>query len=350
MTPHHTAGNHMTSPHGPPSFPSPRSRMHTALTTPPQPQLRTTTHQRLRSMTPTETRSPRRTAPARNQAIPPAATSTWTDTYRAETTRQFADTGWGWFTHRSDYPAWQATCEQARASARACGDARAEVLKRHQARLLPYRPRRPPDRRRNHRRRDQDRLGQRRPRWGSQRPRARRDLRHGSRELHRCHRTLQPRPGLLAPHHPHQRGAAILERNLGRAYAALGDTRQADQHLQTALGIFTSLDEAYHQARTLYVIAEIRLQAGQPAEAAALLQQARPLMERVDHPLSLSELLTQLADAHARVGDTHPARHCLDEAIALQKTLHLPDSHPARVRVRTIAAQLAQAPGEQELS
>jgi len=40
---------------------------------------------------------------------------------------QFADTLHGWNAYRHDYQAWQAVCEQAVASARACGDARADV-------------------------------------------------------------------------------------------------------------------------------------------------------------------------------------------------------------------------------
>jgi tetratricopeptide (TPR) repeat protein len=141
----------------------------------------------------------------------------------------------------------------------------------------------------------------------------------------------------------HPRAEAIVHRQLGRTLSNLGRVDEADEHLTTALAIFTELGENYHQARTLYVIALSLLASGQPqqaVEAASRLERARPLMEAEDHPLSLSELLTALAVAYARTGDKEQARACLDRAAELQQQLNLPDSHPARVQTSFTASQI----------
>jgi hypothetical protein len=69
-------------------------------------------------------------------------------------------------------------------------------------------------------------------------------------------------------------------------------------------------------------------------------------MKAEDHPLSLSEILTLLAEAHARAGDISGARTALAEATALQDQLGLPAAHPARERASTLGATLAAAAGE----
>jgi Flp pilus assembly protein TadD len=141
----------------------------------------------------------------------------------------------------------------------------------------------------------------------------------------------------------HRRAEAIVHRQLGRALSNLGRAGEADEHLHTALAIFTELGENYHQARTLYIIAMTRLAGGQPEqaiEAISRLERARPLMEAEDHPLSLSELLTALAVAYERTGDEEQARACVDHAAELQQQLNLPDSHPARAQTIVTASQL----------
>jgi hypothetical protein len=109
----------------------------------------------------------------------------------------------------------------------------------------------------------------------------------------------------------------------------------------TARAMFADLGETYHEARTLYALAGVRLDTGQAPESAALLREARPLMEQAGHVLSLSELLTRLAQASIATGDTSQARTCLNQAAELQASLGLPDSHPARTWTSRIASQLA---------
>ena len=260
---------------------------------------------------------------------------------------QFADTMWGWAGHRHDYPAWQAVCQTAAASARACGDPRAEVFALvrlascHLARGQVQNASAIAEQAIRTAQASGDRAGE-----GSAREHAaicamengdyHTAIAHSTRGLH-CWRAITA----------HERAEALLERILGRARAGLGDYQQAAAHLDTALAIFTRLDEQYHTARTLYVIAATRLAAGSGSQDAAdairLLGQARPLMEAEDHPLSLSEILITLGEAHARTGNTSEARAALAEAAALQDQLGLPATHPARTRASALASKLANA-------
>jgi tetratricopeptide (TPR) repeat protein len=232
---------------------------------------------------------------------------------------------WGWAGHRHDYPAWQAVCQTAAASARACGDPRAEVFALvrlascHLARGQAQTASAIAEQAIRTAQASGDRAGE-----GSAREHAaicamengdyHAAIAHSTRGLH-CWRAITA----------HERAEALLERMLGRARAGLGDYQQAAAHLETALAIFT------------------RLAAGNADDAIRLLGQARPLMEAEDHPLSLSEILIVLGEAHARTGNTSEARAALAEAAALQDQVGLPAAHPARTRASALGSKLANA-------
>ena len=132
----------------------------------------------------------------------------------------------------------------------------------------------------------------------------------------------------------------IFRQPLGRALSNLGRAGEADEHLHTALAIFTELGENYHQARTMYVIALTWLASGQPeqaAEAISRFERALTLMEAEDHPLSLSGVLTALAVAYARTENKERARSCVDRTAELQQQLNLPE--PSRPRPDQIHRQ-----------
>jgi len=262
---------------------------------------------------------------------------------------QFADTMWGWAGHRHDYPVWEAICRTAAESAIACGDPRAEVFSlvrlaschlgqgqvEHALGLYEQAIRTAWA--------SGDRAGEGSAREGA----AICALETGDYQyaLFHSNRGLQCWRSITA----HERAEALMERMLGRAHAGLGDYQEAAARLDTALAIFTRLEERYHTARTLYVIAETLLAAGpgneNTAEAITLLGQARPLMEAEDHPLSLSEILIVLGQAHARAGDTSSARAALAEAATLQDQIGLPAAHPARERASALASTLT-TPGD----
>jgi hypothetical protein len=209
-------------------------------------------------------------------APPSAATHTHVDTPRAETTLQFADTLRGWSTHRHDYTAWQAICEQAIASARACADARAEVfcaiqlVSCHIARgdLAAATPVAGEAVQTAWANGDRAGEGSAREHAGICAMASGRDedaIAHFTRGLD-CWRRITS----------HRRAEAIIHRQLGRALYSLGRAGEADEHLNMALAIFTELGESYHQARTLYVIAIYKLGGGTPEaapEAISLLEQ-----------------------------------------------------------------------------
>ena len=257
---------------------------------------------------------------------------------------QFPDVLWGVFSRHQNFPAWRVVCERAVRAARICGDARAaawagvRLANCHLSAGDSSAAAAIADEAIRTARRAGDRAGE----ASAQEQRGNAALAAGAwDEAIRCYcRGLDCWERITE----HQRAQAIMHRQLGRAYSGAGDALRAEEHLGTGRRMFRDLGETYHEARTVYVLAGIRLDTGQTAEAAALLQEARPLMEQAGHKLSLSELLTRLARAHDAAGDAAQARACLDRATELQENLGLAGDHPARAETERTARHVGQRP------
>ncbi|MCB5908037.1 tetratricopeptide repeat protein [Streptomyces pinistramenti] len=94
------------------------------------------------------------------------------------------------------------------------------------------------------------------------------------------------------------RARALLERHRGRALRGLGDRDAAAARLERALRYFRDTGEDYNTARALTDLAETRLEAGHPAEALPLFEEAAGLLagEHADfHLIRLRELREGLA-------------------------------------------------------
>jgi tetratricopeptide (TPR) repeat protein len=74
------------------------------------------------------------------------------------------------------------------------------------------------------------------------------------------------------------RARALLERHRGRALRGLHRHEEATARLETALCFFRATGEAYNTARTLTDLAEVRLDAGEHATAAPLVEEALTLL------------------------------------------------------------------------
>ncbi|MFI5755090.1 tetratricopeptide repeat protein [Streptomyces sp. NPDC051569] len=76
------------------------------------------------------------------------------------------------------------------------------------------------------------------------------------------------------------RARALLERHRGRALRGLGRFAEAQERLETALSFFRSVAEAYNTARTLTDLAETYLDAGDPAAALPLIDEAMDALDK----------------------------------------------------------------------
>ncbi|MFG2225270.1 tetratricopeptide repeat protein [Streptomyces sp. NPDC048644] len=95
------------------------------------------------------------------------------------------------------------------------------------------------------------------------------------------------------------RARALLERHRGRALRGLGDRDAAVARLERALRYFRDTAEGYNTARALTDLAETLLEAGCPAEALPLFEEAAGLLagEHVEfHLIRLRELREGLTD------------------------------------------------------
>ncbi|WP_242890853.1 tetratricopeptide repeat protein [Actinomadura litoris] len=136
---------------------------------------------------------------------------------------------------------------------------------------------------------------------------------------------------------PHQRGKALLQRQLGIAHSLADQHDQADQHFAAAEQTFTGLGEPYLLSRLSTNRAETALRVGAPDRALAHLNRAAEhLPHRSTSDMAYLEALRATAEADA--GDPDAARQTLDRARHLCEDL--PEGHPTIVLVRRLSDQL----------
>jgi tetratricopeptide (TPR) repeat protein len=253
---------------------------------------------------------------------------------------QFGDTLWGYVSNRTDYPTTQAVYELAADAAAACRDRTAEVfcairlVQSHVGRgdaemAIPIADRALASARASGDYAAEASACEHRGICDAKLGRYADAIAHYERGL-QCWRRATSYP----------RGEAIIHRQYGRALHGLGRPAEGNEHLKRAQDIFEELGETYHLFRTLLVEALYR----PPAEAIALLDRARPLLESQDHPLATSELLTALARAHWQAGDTARARDLLAGADGIHQRIGLAGDHPARLDADELAGQLGPTP------
>ncbi len=253
---------------------------------------------------------------------------------------QFADTFWGWLSHRQDYPAWETICQRALTSAQACADLRAQAfvhvrLANNRLTFGSY-----DDawmhtnsaltaastagdyigRASAHEHAGMIHLAEDRPE-------------HAIAEFESA-LTCYDRAG------GYPRGDAIIHQHLGRAKAGLGEYDLAAGHFQTALKTFKDLGETYERARTLLAMAQARLAADDPHTAIILLQQCLPPIQDQGHVLGLAETLMIAAEAYAAAGQPGTARGHLGEALRTYQRSGIPVDHPGHAHARAVAVTM----------
>ncbi|MFC6086720.1 tetratricopeptide repeat protein [Sphaerisporangium aureirubrum] len=252
-----------------------------------------------------------------------------------DTTWQMCESLWGLFINRKNYRAWLETHEMGLASARTCGDRRAEarmllalagaklnvqafgdaaslcedaiVIERSTGHLLgeaaglsslgtAY-------------------LGMGRPERAAERFEQARVI----------HESLG-RP----------RGVALMTRRLGEAYRDMGRYGAAAEHLDAAYQIFHGIADGYNQARTLTALGQTHLRSGHPHDAVRPLGEALRLAEEIGAHHERATVLTSLAEAHGATGDRARARDHLVTAVEIFTRLGAPQAESARDRLAAL--------------
>ncbi|MFK0296116.1 AfsR/SARP family transcriptional regulator [Streptomyces sp. NPDC090442] len=120
--------------------------------------------------------------------------------------------------------------------------------------------------------------------------------------------------------------AATARLALGTALASTRQRDAATDHLTRSLGVFHNARRHVWEALTLRQMAEVRLAAGHPAQAASLAEQSLAVLRPTDNTWLRANTLTLLGAALTDLGHHDRAHACRQEAQSLRETLDSPEA------------------------
>ncbi|MDH2424915.1 tetratricopeptide repeat protein [Sphaerisporangium sp. TRM90804] len=260
-----------------------------------------------------------------------------------ELTWQTCEALWGLFLNRKHYGAWVETHRTGLASARACGDLRAEsrmllALATAHLNLRDFEVaadlcQRAADIERSGGHALDEAaalstmgvayLGMRRPERAAERFRRAREI----------HERLGRR-----------RGVALMTRRLGEAHRDMGLHDAAVAYLSEARELFAALPDGYNEARTLTGLGQTHLLAGRPEEARTALLTALILVDALGAEYERANVRVSLAEALAATGDHAGARGHLVTAVEIFDRLAAPEAESARHRLAALPGDTPPAP------
>lgn len=249
---------------------------------------------------------------------------------------QICEALWGLFVSRRTYPEWVAADELGLASARACGDrpAQARMLAQLGRALLDLRRLNEAERclteSLGHARDAGDRPGEASAlirlglvRLAGDRPDEAVPYFIEARDLHVARGSA--------------RGVALVTRRLGEAYLADGRHDDAIAHFREAIERFAELDDRYNTSRSLHGLARAYVLAGDARRALAPLDQAEEMARAEGAVFEEARAHLLRADAREALGDLPAARGDLEDALPLLVRLDAPQADDVRARLRRLA-------------
>jgi tetratricopeptide (TPR) repeat protein len=244
---------------------------------------------------------------------------------------QLCEALWGLLLYRRHYPQWIAVTEIGLASARACGDLRAEARMRDQLGFAFLCLRRYDEAGTQLReavrlaRRAGDQLGAAAP------------LEHQGLTLlglGQPGEALRLFEEARATHIElgRPRGVALMTRHIGEALADAGRVSEAITVLADARARFAALPDPYNECRAATEVARACLRAGRLPDAAALLEEALQVMTRLGALEKQADIHVLLADAAESRDDSEAARQHLAAALEVYQRLGPADAGVIRER------------------
>jgi tetratricopeptide (TPR) repeat protein len=247
---------------------------------------------------------------------------------------QLCEALWGLFVNRRPYQQWAQAHALGLASARACGDARAQArmlihlgfaqlcLGNHDQARDQFTQALALDRAEGHRRGEAtalDNLGL---------------ASLGAGDPDEALRHFTEARGILEQL-GRARGAALMTRRIGEAHSAAGRYEAAADSLTDAHHRFTELADPYNGARTLTSLAESYLRGGHPDQAGPLLRDALAAMTELGSRQQEARLHVLLADTTALAGDTGAERDHLHRALTAYTAIEAPEAEQVRARLES---------------
>ncbi len=129
------------------------------------------------------------------------------------------------------------------------------------------------------------------------------------------------------------RGVALMTRHIGEAHLGAGRQAQAISDLRHARSLFAAQADAYMEARTLTTLALAHLRAGDPEAALGPLAESLAITTRLGARHEEARTRVTLADAAEMLGDTEQAHAELLAALAIYEQADAPEAAELRLRL-----------------
>ena len=110
------------------------------------------------------------------------------------------------------------------------------------------------------------------------------------------------------------RGAALMERRIGRTYQRTGNPKSAQLHLETALEGFLAVGDDRMRARALGELGDGLTDAGRPTHALEFFGQARIDLQPVGSQFELAQIMEFQARAYRHLEPIDHARELYETA------------------------------------
>jgi tetratricopeptide (TPR) repeat protein len=129
------------------------------------------------------------------------------------------------------------------------------------------------------------------------------------------------------------RGVLGLTRHIGEAHRDAGRHDEAVRHLLDARGMSAALPDPYNEARCLTGLGQAYLKAGQPDPAVRVLGEALSIMVHLGSRYEQARIRVALADALLRLGQADQARDHLTDAHGVYSDIGAPEADEIQRRL-----------------
>jgi tetratricopeptide (TPR) repeat protein len=138
------------------------------------------------------------------------------------------------------------------------------------------------------------------------------------------------------------RGVAMMTCHIGEVHRDAGRYQEAARFLTEASRLSAALGDSYNQARALTGLGQALTGDGQPAEAMTPLDDALAIMAAHGAPYEQARVQVAIAQAAGQLGNPAQAREHLRQALETYEELGAPEAEPVRRQLDTLSAE---APG-----
>ena len=137
------------------------------------------------------------------------------------------------------------------------------------------------------------------------------------------------------------RGVAMMTCHIGEVHRDAGRYREAADFLAEAGRLSAALGDSYNQARALTGLGQVLTGDGQSAEAMGPLDEALAIMTAHGAPYEQARVQVAIAEAAVRLGNPARAREELSQALGTYEELGAPEAEPVRRQLDRLSADPA---------